>query len=683
MLAHDEAARDLRNAGQMGADDKKLDGNIEPPPAALAPGVPEKTSLPAIAAKADDLEEIKKAVEDAASVSGGLWLSYLFVLSYVAIAAGAVTHKDLLLENPVKLPFLNVELPLLAFFALAPFVVLITHIYALMHFRMLGNKARHFHKVLRDAFPGQGDNKVIRGNKRRLLPSNIFVQILAGPPEVRGGFFGFMLIVIALVTLVLLPVLVLLLLQIQFLPFHDTRITWAQRGALFLDVLLLWPLRPPILADLSAEISFRPRRALREPGHAIALVLSVEVIWFSFVYATVQEEWRQFPLVYMAAIEGIVTGSWLSTTLRLEGFDIFETLKIDDPKKLDWKNYIFDLHSRQLEGAVFDRATLGKVNLTGAHLEGASLRKAQLQGASLLEAELQGVNLIQAQLQGATLAKAQLQGATLLGAQLQGATLLAAQLQGASLDYAQLQGAALDFAKLQGASLKGAQLQGVSLLGAHLQGASLSRTHLQGATLVGVEVNATSFSNALLWRADWGDSVKRGAVQLEDGAWTLPWDINAYEGLRVWMNDIPEGKMRDAALKRIERLDCGNPDKTLASCDQSLMPPFKIFDWQMKLAAASVDGDTFAKALAEELRSLVCESGGDAIHILRGVISNGQLAKTGRGAPTLVDTIIGKKEDKPCPVSAALTEDDKASLLQIKREAEINFPPPAASKKDK
>jgi hypothetical protein len=71
----------------------------------------EPSALPAIATKADDLEEIKKAVEDAASVSGGLLLSYLFVLSYVAIAVGAVTHEDLLLVRPVKLPFLNVELP--------------------------------------------------------------------------------------------------------------------------------------------------------------------------------------------------------------------------------------------------------------------------------------------------------------------------------------------------------------------------------------------------------------------------------------------------------------------------------------------------------------------------------------------------------------------------------------------
>ncbi len=53
-----------------------------------------KSDLPPIAATADDLEAIKKSVEDAAAVSGGRWLSYLFLLFYVAIAAGAVTLVD-------------------------------------------------------------------------------------------------------------------------------------------------------------------------------------------------------------------------------------------------------------------------------------------------------------------------------------------------------------------------------------------------------------------------------------------------------------------------------------------------------------------------------------------------------------------------------------------------------------
>jgi hypothetical protein len=288
----------------MGTDDKKPGPKTEMPPAPIAPGAPPETPAAPGTDKAADLEEIKKAVEDAASVSGGLWLSYLFVLSYVAIAAGAVTHADLLLENPVKLPFLNVELPLKAFFALAPFVVLIIHAYALMHFRMLGKKATRFHNALYSQLPDRGTapdgtNKDIRDKKRWLLPSNIFVQTLAGPPELRAGFFGFMLKAIALTTLVLFPVLVLLLLQIQFLPFHDTRITWAQRGALFVDVLLLWPLRPPILADLSPETSQRARRfsrALRGIGLTFAFIASIAAIGFSIALATIPAEWQETAL---------------------------------------------------------------------------------------------------------------------------------------------------------------------------------------------------------------------------------------------------------------------------------------------------------------------------------------------------------------------------------------------------
>jgi hypothetical protein len=60
-----------------------------------------------LAKKAHDLDAVRKSIEDAASVSGTLWFSYLFSLFYIGIAAGGVTYKDLLLENAVKLPFLN------------------------------------------------------------------------------------------------------------------------------------------------------------------------------------------------------------------------------------------------------------------------------------------------------------------------------------------------------------------------------------------------------------------------------------------------------------------------------------------------------------------------------------------------------------------------------------------------
>ena len=101
-----------------------------------------------------------------------------------ARAAGAVTHADLFFENPVKLPFLNIELPLLAFFFLAPILFLVVHAYTFVHLVMLTDKAKRFHQALRDRI-GDDDSlpKVqrarpvaIRDGLQRQLPSNIFVQ---------------------------------------------------------------------------------------------------------------------------------------------------------------------------------------------------------------------------------------------------------------------------------------------------------------------------------------------------------------------------------------------------------------------------------------------------------------------------------------------------------------------------
>src|SRR5215207_11700515 len=89
---------------------------------APAPAVPPELPDTAkeLAGEAKNLKALRTAVVDAASVSAGLWFSYLFVLLYLLIAVGSVTHQDLFFEKPVKLPFLNVDLPLLGFFWLGP-----------------------------------------------------------------------------------------------------------------------------------------------------------------------------------------------------------------------------------------------------------------------------------------------------------------------------------------------------------------------------------------------------------------------------------------------------------------------------------------------------------------------------------------------------------------------------------
>src|SRR5271156_1424990 len=159
---------------------------------------PQKTEPTPFAAREKDLGALRDAVVDAAGVGAGLWFSYLFALFYFAIATFAVTHRDLLLENPVKLPFLNVELPLKAFFILGPLVFLIVHAYVLLHFVLLAGKIGTFQAELQAKFAGDD----ARTRLRRQLPSNIFVQSLAGPRDVRDGIIGFLLRLVMQVSLV-------------------------------------------------------------------------------------------------------------------------------------------------------------------------------------------------------------------------------------------------------------------------------------------------------------------------------------------------------------------------------------------------------------------------------------------------------------------------------------------------
>ena len=191
------------------------------------------TEPPALAAKATDLDALRTTVVDAAGVGYGLWFSYLFVLLYFAIATGAVAHRDLLLENPVKLPFLNVELPLKAFFVLGPLIFLVVHTYVLLHFLLLAGKVGAFDAELKKQIPG--DEK--RTQLRRRLPSNFFVQFLAGPREVRTGIVGFLLKSIATITLVAGPIALLILFQLKFLPYHSEWITWWQRITVVADLV--------------------------------------------------------------------------------------------------------------------------------------------------------------------------------------------------------------------------------------------------------------------------------------------------------------------------------------------------------------------------------------------------------------------------------------------------------------
>ena len=368
-----------------------------------------------------------------------------------------------------------------------------------------------------------------------------------------------------------------------------------------------------------------------------------------------------------------------SSALVLPGLNIYEGVGIDDPEKVKWRDFVFLARGRDLRGAIFDLASLLKVDFNG-DLRDASLNGAQLQGASLGAAQLQGASLGGAQLQGASLDNAQLQGAWLSDLQF---LYSPRQLQpGGWLPSPQFQGMSLRAAQLQGASLAGAQLQGASLVRANLQGASLDGANLPGASLGAAIVDATDLSGAYLWRTHrfeglWlppmdATNLMSGESWLPEweaeGRTPRPWDTTAYQALRNMIESLPVGNNRDSALSRIERLDCANPDPAFASCDRSAGPTPEAKAWREALEATRVNEQAYEEALAYALFSLVCLSN-DAMYVVRGEGFLARLEGAGTAASGLIDDLINT-DSKHCPDAPALTSDDRVNLLHIKENIE-------------
>jgi hypothetical protein len=153
-----------------------------------------------------DVDELQRALNDSAGKASVLWTTFITFELYLVIAFGSVTHRNLFLEDPVKLPLFNVDLPLVGFFLVAPAILVIFHFYVFLQLLALAKKARDYDAVLREAVPVAIDRQLLR----QRLDSFLVLQFLAGPAEQRRGFGGLSLRLITWITLVGGPVLILL-----------------------------------------------------------------------------------------------------------------------------------------------------------------------------------------------------------------------------------------------------------------------------------------------------------------------------------------------------------------------------------------------------------------------------------------------------------------------------------------
>jgi len=495
-----------------------------------------------------DVVALGDAVNDSASRVSTIWISFLIFALYLLTAASTVTHRQLFLADPIKLPVLNIDLPLWGFFFLAPILFVIFHIYVLLQVLLLAHTAAAYN----DAVERLGFAEKESASLRQRLANTLFAQIFAGAPRERSGWIGWMLQAIAWITLAIAPILILVVFQFSFLAYHSHLATWTHRLLILSELavaFVLWPLVLDARQDFewaTAWTEFKrtfaaPLRLLQpqDGRHGGRLLLRQQslLLTSSALFLIISLSLGSFPgephinLFTGHSPFSVECDRWLQRKFDLFDlrFDRLDLPHVDviDHEKLEKIEEVAEktgelpnqsdrtriVRGRDLNCGDFSNSAdlrrvdlsdsrLVNVHLQNARLQGASLDDADLRGASLALAELQGASFDRAKLQGASLDFAQLQGSSLDSTELQGASFSSAQLQGASLVNAGLQGAFLNGAKLVGAAMQSAKFQGAFLVNAQMQGALLRSANFQAASLQFAQIQGADFSNANLDHSD-------------------------------------------------------------------------------------------------------------------------------------------------------------------------------------
>src|ERR1043165_7979379 len=353
--------------------------------------------------QSDKTPKIRELVQSLNSTSQSARTSWLFFVSFQAhlfVAVASVTHTDLLLNSAIKLPLLQIEIPLGSFFLVTPVLLILTHFRVLLHHAILKRKAQALDKLI-----GTDDSAEIQ-RLRLEVSSYFFTQNEVGPR--RSLILRFLLNAMAFFTINLLPSLLLVYFQITFLSAHDTIATLLHRLYVLVDVIILLLIGFSTFARATGR-AFADSFGIKLPG--LSGAASFVVIFFSLCVATLPSGvqgvsdldvvmTRLWPVKVPAT-----WGGWSCTNAEDRCAFIVTALLFEQP--IDFVSSRRPGFSRSLvvtEKSVVPNATLGavaKIGLRGRDLRYATFDRSDLRGADFTAADLTGASLVGADLREA------------------------------------------------------------------------------------------------------------------------------------------------------------------------------------------------------------------------------------------------------------------------------------------
>lgn len=500
---------------------------MQPPSPESSEGV--KYELPTNTWHTQSAQDLIVATNDALRSTSVFSTTLLTVCAFLVLATLATDHEGLLRREVVLIPLYLVRVNPVWFFGIAPWVVLMLHLDLLLRTRLTTARLNAALKAL---------GSLSREDQASLIQSLHIVPIAEWVVsacredrlEHRLLFFAVVFILIVFPTIILAGMFGILL------PLHHLFVSWMQASVLFLDLIVIYLLRPfPRISceDRTPSVQKANIRPLSVQG--VCLVIAVLLLLGLPVAA----------LFWVRPLElsdrSLTVKDLPAGTVR----DLEQCLPFEEQSEALGEIRPLDLKKRDLRGIRLRESLLPHASLVEARMRGADLT-----GAFLPHADLTLAKMAEARLDGACLRSAHLEGATLDGSQAKDVRLEDANLEGASM-----RGIKWEGAKLRGANLRDAKLiDDIELNGADLRGADLHRaeTEIQGADLTGVDFRGARLDKVQLRNSELSVDTRLILADLEG---------MVMESLTAPSADFRGAVMRDVDFgtgEKAEKMDLSN-----------------------------------------------------------------------------------------------------------------------------
>lgn len=404
----------------------------------------------------------------------------------------------LLVNDGLKLPIIDLNVPLLGFYVVIPLFVIAIHIHLLINLESHQNKLIKWQQAWNGSIPRENIH---------LLLFNLSALDKKNPLKSWVSFASN-------IFYIYLGSLTLAIIFCRFADYQSGYISWWHLFWLLLDIYFVIKIKQTFAKNSPTNIEPKSKWVSKVMWLLIALVMTTKIIAVSWIDFTEDNAFAKQSKILDANYKKLVTEPLCFIASRLHAdflgcYDITNfvfwkiiphisipigedllppdgnrsaleqsTLSKEDPVLYHFNRRDIRIHllGRSLRMAFFGSAVMPNTDFSKARLQDATFVLAHLENSNLSDAGLQNANLYSAYLQGADMRSSKLQNANLNAAQLQDAKLESASLEGADMRYSQLQNS--DPAE---SKLKNVRWNGANIFSAKIGEADLKQALSQGA----------------------------------------------------------------------------------------------------------------------------------------------------------------------------------------------------------